>query len=399
MNQPATHARSRARKKARPAWAWSLPAAMVLAAAAIPLLVWYAASAILNSTDGSLTQTATDPTAPGYEVLVVPSPSHMVLTLDPSGRLSAVAILSLASNDQGGTALFLPAETLAPFDGTLRRLVDVFTTEGEEATRLAIATLMDINVDDLTVLDAAGWAQLVSPVAPITVELAADLVLAPQDDAPAVGFPAGTNELTAARTAEFLGWLNPDEPLGTRLTRQIDFWKSWVAAIVASTDPAAVPGEASTGIGRMLRAFASGQVVMDSISGTEVVGPEGSPAIEIDQAELRGRVAGMIPFPRPVVEGARPRVRLLDGVGGLDIAGVYAQDLVGLGAQIVILGNAVNFDVTRTVVVYHDERFADQATAFSDRLGQAVIEFDPVNDAVLDVTIIIGSDQGLALGE
>ncbi len=323
----------------------------------------------------------------------------MVLTLDPRGALASVAILSLASNDQGGTALFLAAETLVPFDGSLRRAVDIFATDGEEGTRLGVATLMDINVDDLTILDGAGWSQTVSPVTPVAVDLDADLVLTAEDGTVSVGFPVGRVDVTAERTAEFLGWVNPDEPLAARVTRQTDFWTSWVATIAASSDPAAVPGEASTGVGRMLRGLAEGQAVIESITGDEIVGPDGTPAIQIDQAELHALLAKMIPFPRPVVEGARPRVRLLDGVGGLDVASIYAQDLVQLGAQIVILGNAVNFDVTRTVVIYHDERFADQARAFSERLGEATIELEPLTDAVLDVTIIIGSDQGLALGE
>ena len=99
MSAPA--APSRGRPERRPIWTWLLPLMSVALAAAIPLLVWYALSAILDSTDGTVQEVVTDPDAPGYEATVNPSPSHMVMSLDPAGDLSMVTILTLGSNDVG----------------------------------------------------------------------------------------------------------------------------------------------------------------------------------------------------------------------------------------------------------------------------------------------------------
>ena len=118
----------------------------------------------------------------------------------------------------------------------------------------------------------------------------------------------------------------------------------------------------------------------------------------IDVDDLRSFVGEMVPFPLPVEEGSRPRVRLLDGVGGLNLAVDYSPELVGAGAQIVMIGNSSNFDVPETVVIYHDQTFAPQTEDFAAALGGATVTFEPILDVVFDVTVIIGEDQGLALG-
>lgn len=384
MTDPVTHA-SGSRRLRRPTWAWLIPTTMLLIAIAIPLLVWYAADAILHSADGQLTEQNTDPSQPGYEVLVLPSPSLMVFGLDPAGHLASVTIASLASNDRGGTALFIPPETMVPQDeavGGDRRIVDIYETEGVAATRLAVATLIDINVDDLTVLDAPGWTRIVEPVAPIRIGFDSDVTLA----------------VAADQTAEFLSVVNEGEAPAARVARQVEFWRAWVAQIAESSDPAAVPGELNEGIGRLLHGLANGQAVVETIDAVDIVLENGSPAVEVDIDELRALIVQMIPFPLPVEPGARPRVRLLDGTGELDVASLYARSLVLGGAQIVIIGNAETFDVAQTVVVYHDDRFEEEALSFGETLGGAEVSFEPLADAVLDVTIIVGSDQTVALG-
>ena len=368
-----------------------LPAAMLLAAACIPLLVWYAADAILNSSDGELTQRTTDPTAPGYEVLVLPSPSHMVLSLDPAGELASVTLLSLASNDRGGTALFIPAETLVEPD---LRLVDVFGADGAAATRRAVAELININTDDANLLDENGWAGVTAPAAPVPVDNPDDLSTPPpSDDAPGtVVYPAGNVSIEADQAAEYMGWVNGGEARARRLDRQIAFWDAWVTIIAASSDPTTIPGERDSGLGRMLAGLANGPAILEPVMGEEILLDDGRPAIRVDVPALRARVVQMIPFPLPVEPGARPRVRLLDGVGGLDVASDYSRGLVVAGAQITIIGNAPSFGTERTQVVYHDKRFEKQAESFSKTLGGASVQFEPLDDAVLDVTIVIGED-------
>ena len=395
MNTPAAHS-SAGRRQAKPAWTWLLPAAMLLAAAVIPLLVWYAVNAILNSTDGQIDTAVTDPAAPGYQVLVVPSPSHMVLGVDAAGDLSTVMITGLASNDLGGTVLLIAPETFA--NSTDRTLADVYRDEGPDAARLAVATLLDINTDDYTVLDVTGWEQMVNPVGPISVDNPVALESNADGQALAISFPSGNIAVEAAQTSLFLSGLNDDEsPLG-RLARQEAFLRAWIATITASSDPSAIPGELDDGIGRMLQGLANGPSSIEVAEGTATVIDGERPAVQVDLGKLRSAVAKIVPFPLPVVEGARPTVRLLDGVGGVDVASLYSPELVLAGAQIIVIGNTTEFGVGRTEVVYHDARFEAQANAFGQQLGGALVTFEARPDGPLDVTIVIGEDHSKAVG-
>ena len=130
---------SRGRPERRPIWSWALPALSVAVAAAIPLLVWYALTAILDSTDGTVQEVVTDPTAPGYEVIVNPSPSHMLFSLDPAGDLAMVTVLSLGSNDIGGTVLHVAPETTLPGNRNFDRNIDAWRQEGVDRTRRVVA--------------------------------------------------------------------------------------------------------------------------------------------------------------------------------------------------------------------------------------------------------------------
>lgn len=374
-----------------------MPIAGLALALAVPALVWYAAQAILESTDGDIEVAVNDPTAPGYEALVLATPSHLVFGLDPDGELSLVAVMSLASNDTGGTVLLLPAEALV-VDGS-RRLVDVYRDDGRDDTRREVARLIEAEVDDVTELDADGWAQLTGPVSPVEVLVVDPLVATLEDGTSEVRFSDGQLAIEAARMSEFVGWVNPDQggPFN-RLNRQRLFFEAWVEAIAASDDPGVVPGEVASGLGRFLRGVAAGFSKIEVAPVEVQTLDDGAPAFTVVRDELHEIVNDMLPFPLPAESGARPRVRLLDGVGGVDVASNYSPQLVDMGAQIVVIGNASVFGVGTTTVVYHDDDFETQAQAFADVLGGAALTFEPLDEPVLDVTVIIGEDQGQGFG-
>lgn len=398
MTQPGPSRARSTRREPRPIWGWMLPIMSVLVAAGIPLLLWYAWDAIANSTDGKISEAVTDPLAPGYQVSVVPSPTQMILSLDPDGALAMVTVLSLGSNDIGGNILHLTPETLLPDDPDYDRIVDAYADKGDNRTRRAVAELIGINVDDISVIDNAIWAQLVGPAGAIPVDIGEDLVEVTANGTQ-VAYGAGNVAVVPDRVAEFLAWVNPeDHPSAGRLGRAGAFWRAWLASIAASSDPGIVPGEQDTGIGRFLRGLAAGDFVVATYSMTEVVLADGIPAAEVDAAEIRALIEQMVPFPIGSTAGARPSVRVLDGVGGLDLPGVYSPPLVHTGAQIDALGNAGQFGRAATEVVYHDTKWGDAALAFSEVLGGAAVTFEQITDVLFDVTVIIGEDQAAGVG-
>lgn len=397
MTAPA--APTRGRPERRPIWTWLLPLMSVGLAAAIPLLVWYALSAILDSTDGTVQEVVTDPNAPGYEATVNPSPSHMVLSLDPAGDLSMVTILSLGSNDIGGTVLHIAPETMLSGNPNFDRIIDAYRLEGADRTRRVVANLIDVNVDEVTVLDQAQWQLLTSPAGSIPVDIEASLTEL-GDDGPVVIYPAGNVIVAPADVSSFLGWVNPGEHPIDRSARHEAFWQAWLARITASEDPDIVPGEVESGIGRFVRGIAEATPLIEVPLATPVTMESDVPGTQVDIPGLRLFVAEMIPFPLPASPGDRPTVKLLDGVGGLDLAGVYTPAVVRNRGRVITIGNVTpEFGVEQTSLVYHDRKWEAEAQAIADALGATEINFEAEEDVVFDVTIIIGEDQGLALGE
>lgn len=379
------------RRRSRPAWwAWALPFTMLVLAAGVPFFVWYAADAIVTSTDGTITQRITDPAAAGYEVAVVASPSYLVLGLDPEGELDHVALMSVAANDEGGTVLLLPAETLVEPN---LRLLDVHRADGEDGVRRAASQLLQIGIDAMSVLDEESWRTLLEPVGPVPVEITEDLVRPAPDGSGGteIRWRAGSTTVAPEEVSTFLGWVNRGEDRFNRLRRQEAFWTAWLAAVAASDDPGVVPGEIDAGIGRFVRGAAVDPVVITPSATAVDIGR--GPAFELDVEELRDTAVAMVPFPLPPEDSDRPRVRLLDGAGGLDVAANYGAALVRAGAQIVIIGNAQRFGGESTVVVYHDERFAEDAAALADAVGTNEVYLEDLEEPVVDITVIIGEDQ------
>ena len=75
----------------------------------------------------------------------------------------------------------------------------------------------------------------------------------------------------------------------------------------------------------------------------------------------------------------------------MDLAAVYSPSLVKAGAQILIMGNSSEFN-GRTELIYHDEKNAELAELFKQALGGGEIFFEPLTDAAVEITVIIGDE-------
>jgi hypothetical protein len=114
-------------------------------------------------------------------------------------------------------------------------------------------------------------------------------------------------------------------------------------------------------------------------------------ATYITRATVKDIVIDMVPFPLPSNPEARSTVRLLDAVGGLDLAADYSLELVKAGAQILIIGNASEFGGA-TELIYHDSKDADLVAEFQKVLGGGEILYEPLTDAAVEITVIIGEE-------
>ena len=147
-----------------------------------------------------------------------------------------------------------------------------------------------------------------------------------------------------------------------------------------------LPGEIDSGFGRMVWGLSRDNLVVVQLE--QLIEPSG---VRIEAEAFRDAVFEMIPFPQASSPGARTTVRLLDGVGGLDIAGDYSAGLVKTGAQILIIGNSPEFGKA-TELIYHDDENAELVKKFQEVLGGGEIFFEPLTDAAVEVTVTIGND-------
>ena len=360
---------------------------------AVPVLAWIGFREVVQSKSGRLVDQVKDPDTPGFEAVVERTPTSLLVQLGDDGTPISLTVLALNSDDAGGAVLFVPVNTLIDLpDGNVIPLSDAYGPGGLVGVRDTTALVVGIGFDEANEVDSARLAALVEPVAPLTVQNPDDLVV-DVGGADPVTFAAGPLQLAADEVGLYLSARAPDESDLARLARQEAFWEAWLEAVDASADPAVVPGETSSGLGRFVRGLAGGAVRFETLP--VAAAPPGAGEgefFEAQDAAVDAVLADLVPFPVSPAPGARPRVRLLDG--GPDPAGrdQAAHVLVRAGAEIDIVGNADRFGYEETSIVYYDpEREAD-AQRLQEALGTGTVRFEQADSDRTDVTVILGSD-------
>jgi len=326
--------------------------------------------------------TSADPTEPGFEGLLEPTPTLLVVH-EADGALTSAAVLALGSGDSGGSVLLLPPSVMVG-DGADAVSLSVVVAYGGtvEAMHGAVEAITGVGIQDVVVVDDARWPELVGPVAPLPITNPDDLD----------GFETGDIALSADQVGPWLRAARPDESELGRLYRQQLLWESWIAAVAASDDPAAVPGELDSGLGRFVRGLAAGRTTVASLPVTEIDDGAGATTYRVDRDALSRSITELIPFPTGTAVAPRTRVRLLDGTGDPDHVGRVASEVVASTSTIVVVGNADSFDYETTEIRYHQENQRQAAERLREALGAGKVVEDVRPMDAFDVTIVLGTD-------
>ena len=324
---------------------------------------------------------------PGHLAYAVPTPTMGVLHRGGDGELVGAALLALEPGDVGGSVVVVPPATAVPGAEGGATLAEVYGDEGAEAAARSLGLVVTVAVTEHVELDDDLWAQLVEPAG--AVELRLDQAIGRWD--------AGEVTLEPADVGPFLAARSDTESDLARLERQQAFWSAWLPLVEGGGEDA-LPGEASSGIGRFVRGVAHGDTVVGLPVGRDDTADE--VRFVPDAALLGDLVAQVVPYPTSPEPGGRVRVRLLSGTGDADQAAAAARALVAGGAEIVIVGNAPAFDVAETTLVATDpdrQVLAEwlQANAVDGQIEQAADGLDGIPpDEEIDVTVILGQDAG-----
>ena len=217
---------------------------LVVAIVAAPLLAMKGFSILRTEDTGQVISDETDPNAGGFQALVTPTPTSLLVDVAPDGTLAGVTLITLPSQEGGGNIVLFPVGTV--LDVPLRvppeaTLVDIYAEGGLSALEQRIETMLGAGITEAVEVPRAQWAELVQPVAPLTVQnpVAAQTTNAAGQP---VSFPAGEIQLTAAQVGLYLQADTPEQADTVRLTRHEAFWTAWMSALDEAGE-SAVPGE------------------------------------------------------------------------------------------------------------------------------------------------------------
>jgi hypothetical protein len=321
-----------------------------------------------------------DPSDPGFEGLLEPTPTLVIIHAADDDLLS-VAVLALGAGGKGGSVLVVPPDILLGGGPSTLSLAQSFGAP-PEGMRALVEQVTTVGLQEVVVVDDARWAALVDPVAPLTVENPDGL------DA----FPTGTIELAAEDVGPWLAAVPPGGSATAHVFRQQLFWERWLAAVAeAGADAHVVPGELESGIGRFIRGLAAGRVDIAAVPVIEQPTATGTETI-VDTQGLRSMITDLVPYPSGSTLAPRTRVRLLDGTGDAGHATRVARTVVAQDASIVVVGNAESFDYETTEIRYHQPAQKDAAERLAAALGvgQVIEDVRPID--AFDVTIVLGTD-------
>ena len=362
---------------------------------AVPVLGYAGATILRDEDTGQVVNRESDAAAPGFEALVTPTPTQMVAMLDGAGAVAGVQVLALTDPMGGGTVVSAPVATHVPVafvDTDTKSLEELYGLSGLNGLEQAVETMFTAGMAEALEIPPDQWAALIAPLGSLTVENPTAFTGVRPDGTPGATFEEGTITLTPDQVADFI-LLKADGEVDTaRNDRQIALWQAWIEAVAEQGDDS-VPGEVDQGLGRFVRGLAGGVSSVVPLPVDQIPIPGVSlvdsniflPAEDqVDALSLRA-----IPFPVGV---GRLRTRLIDGVGDVDgLKAEAAAVLVENGAEITVIGNAQEFGVAETTVVYFRTADEPAAQVMADAVGGRLERGDSTNESV-DVVVVIGRD-------
>jgi hypothetical protein len=286
------------------------------------------------------------------------------------------------------TVLAVPGVGNIPLDAA-------FARSGIGGLQASVEALLGVAMAEVAVVGPDGWADLLTPLGTLEVANPDDVKVPGPGGEKVVRFPKGAVTLAPADVAPYLETLSPGENDLNRLVRHQAFWDAWLRKVGTSADPAVVPGESTTGLGRFVRALAAGRVDMAPLPVTSASIPDSDLAVYLPvEDQVTALVARLVPFPVGAPPGVRPRIRLLDGTGTLDHGLGAVPIVVSAGGQVDQIGNADPFGATVTQLTYSEDARLPEVQRLQAALGVGEIVKVPSGQTAIDVTITLGADYG-----
>ena len=351
------------------------------------LLVRDATDAILESADGDFGEVVLDPQAPGFESYVASTPTHLLGIKGVNSELVSIALLSLFTNDMGGTAVVFPVDLLIAENASIS---EIYSTVSEAEFIFELGRYLKLGFNSTSFITEEDLVDYFELVAPLTVSLN-DPLIELDDGQPKVVYESGQLVLGPSDVYRYLAWESDNESSYNRWLRHKNFWESWLGTLkVYETE--ALGGEwREKELNRMLRGLSSGNLIIQNLDLLEV--EDSNRYLRVEEEFLSAILLETVPFPVAPFESGRAKIKLLDGIGGVDIVNAFVPKLVAAGAEVKLIGNAEQFGVRESLITYYDETYLKFADAFSTAIGGSSIKFEPIPESPVDLIILIGGNS------
>ena len=351
------------------------------------LLVRDATDAILESSDGDFNKVVLDPLAPGFESYVSSTPTYLLGIKGGNRELVSIALLSLFTDDEGGTAVVLPVDLLIAENASIG---EIYSTVSEPEFIVELGRYLNLGFNTTSFISEEDLVDYFEVAAPLTVSLN-DPLIELDDGQSKVVFDSGQLVLSPSNIFDYLAWESGDESSYNRWLRHKNFWESWLGSLKADETDALGGKWQEKELNRMFRGLSSGNLIIQNLNLFEA--EDSNRYLRVEQDFLNAMLLETVPFPIAPFESGRAKIKLLDGIGGVDIVNAFVPQLIAAGAEIKLVGNAEQFGVRESIITYYDETYLNFAEAFSTAIGGSSIEFEPLPESAVDVVILIGGNS------
>jgi hypothetical protein len=305
-------------------------------------------------------------------------------TLD--GTTDVLILLGRTSTD--GSVLLLPSATQVEVPSLGIQTIG-------QVSSLGTTQLLTTTVENLTGIRSGapilgGDAQLaaaLAPAAPFSIDLPHDVVPAGETRPETT---AGTHRVGADEALRLLAVREEGSEVDHLVTVQAVL-TAWFARL---RDPqvAAATRRAAPELSRPLIAVANAGTPSFDTLPVDSIGTSGDERLRVRSAAMPALSERMFPEARLGIDGVRPRVEILNGVGTVGLAQAVAALVVPVGADVRLTGNYPGFGVEATQVVYYRDRDRRAAEVLLDAVGVGSLRKARRAVGITDVTIIVGPD-------
>lgn len=307
---------------------------------------------------------------------------------DAQRRADLIVLVALQPGGRRASVVFVPAPTVVEVPSLdLAPLRDVTRIADRSLLATSIENALGIRIDDVVAVDDTGLARLFAPVRSVTVDFAEAVSV--DDGHGMLTWPAGRVALSALDAQRVLVGREAAGTLSHLVTTQAVL-AGWFAEL-ARKPAAAVETRRTEPATAALVAAARATTRFDTLP-VDAVDASSAERFDIRSADAAALVADDFGFARIALDGRRPRVEILNGVGEVGITPRAARLLVPAGADVRLTSNVPGFGVRTTTVVYYRDADEGAARALARTLGIGRVARGDTPLTIVDITVVVGRD-------